>query len=593
MSKLSRRSFITGAAGVAAMGALTAVAVAEEAPAAAEGAAPGAGGEGGAPGAGGEGGAAGGPGGGGGPMMMSAEPIEDPEWRTAPSIDDFPIAAEYDCEVLVCGTGYAGATAMRKAAVGGKKVIGFDAQWLETFNLYGGDIGCFNSTYQKSIGIPEVDPVEFYTNWQMCCANRAEPDLLKYFAYHAGEAFDFFTAVSPGIEDTYTTYAWENIPAEWTSDCGAYHTYPGAVSIKQYGSSQVPIDNINDAVDNYGAQMFWGYSLKMLVTDESGAVVGAIAENKDVEGEYVKFNASTATIVACGDFASNGSMTRELLPEVIASNPGTVTPSGSGRDGMGHKAMYWAGAAFEVGPAGAMGGVSGNPMGVWKGSHILLLDKDGYRFCNESFAHNFVAGIPAQRRESGLASVWGSNFYEALYHSPIGHLNLDDWAALEEQKDVFTPDHEDSGPEGFTYGRTTVFCSSDLLTLAGYLGYEGAAAEQFKASVERYNELAENGLDEDYGKPLSVLKKIEPPYFASYSAMGGGAGMMVTLTGMFADRHCQVRSREDFHPIPGLFAVGNCLGGRFPLQYTSPLNGVSIGWAVTSGYQAGEYVATL
>ncbi len=37
----------------------------------------------------------------------------------------------------------------------------------------------------------------------------------------------------------------------------------------------------------------------------------------------------------------------------------------------------------------------------------------------------------------------------------------------------------------------------------------------------------------------------------------------------------------------------NGMGGRFPLQYTSPINGVSIAWAITSGYQVGEYVATL
>jgi succinate dehydrogenase/fumarate reductase flavoprotein subunit len=584
MSKLSRRSFIAGAA--AAFGAMGATAFAEAPSAEGEAATEGAEGATEAEGEEDQGAAAGG----GAPPMASAEMIDDPDWRVAPT-EEYAITETYDCEVLVCGTGYAGSTALRKAAVGGKKVIGFDKQWEEAFNLYGGDIGCFNSTYQQSIGVPEVQPNEFYTNWQMCCGNRAEPDLLKYFAHHAGEAFDFFTEVSPGIEDTFTTYAWENIPEEWTSDCGKFQTYPGAVSIKQYGSSQVPLDNIADAVDNYGAQMFWGYSLVKLVVDESGAVKGAIAQNRDTE-EYVQFNASTATIVATGDFSANRTMVTELIPEVIDTNPGSDL-SGSGRDGMGQKAMYWAGGAFEIGPRGAMGGVSGNPMGIWKGSHICLIDKDGYRFCNEAFAHNFVAGIPAARRPKGLASVFGSNFYETLYHGPIGHLNLDDWAAIEEQKAIFTADHEDSGAEGFDYNGTTVYCSNDLATLAGYLGYEGAAAEQFVASIERYNEMAAAGVDEDYDKPASCLYPIEPPYYATFSDRGGGAGLMVTLAGMFADRNCQVRNQTDFEVIPGLFAAGNCLGGRFPLQYTSPINGVSIAWAVTSGYQAGEYVATL
>lgn len=519
------------------------------------------------------------------------ETVEDPDWRTAPSADDYTISTTYDCDVLVCGVGYAGSTAFHKAAEGGKVVIGIDSQYEDSFNLYGGDIGTMNSTYQQSIGIPTVEPNEFYTNYQMCCGNRAEPDLLKYYAHNAGTAFDFFTSVSEGIEDTYTTYAWDDIPEEWTMDCGKFQTYPGAVSIKNYGSSQVPLDNINYAVENYGATMYWGHSLVMLLTDDDGAVVGAIAQNLDTE-EYVQINTTTAVIVATGDLSANSTMVNELLPEVAETNP-TSTVSGSGRDGMGQKAMYWAGGAFEIGPRSGMGGVSGNPMGVWKGSHVCLIDKDGYRYCNEAFAHNFVAGIPSARREAGLASVWGSNFYEPLSRGPIGHLNLDDWSALEEQKEVFTADHEDSGAEGFDYDGTTIYCSDDPLTLAGYLGYEGDAAEQFAESIEHYNEMAAEGVDDDYDKPAECFQAIEPPYFGTYSTAGGGASLMVSFAGMFCDRNGQVRHQETFTPIPGLFAAGNCMGGRFPLQYTSPINGISISWAVTSGYQVGEYVATL
>lgn len=285
------------------------------------------------------------------------------------------------------------------------------------------------------------------------------------------------------------------------------------------------------------------------------------------------------------------SVTASAALAAEAPAPEAAGPEGEG--GASPKGAGGAGGAFEIGPHGAMGGVSGNPMGIWKGSHVCLIDKDGYRFCNEAFAHNFVAGIPAARRQSGLASVWGSNFYEPLSRGPIGHLNLDDWGALEEQKAVFTADHEDSGPDGFDYNGTTVYCSNDPLTLAGYLGYEGAAAEQFATSIERYNANAAGGVDLDYGKPAQCFQPIEPPYFATMSGMGGGAGCMVSLTGMFCNRNGQVRNQTDFTVIPGLFAAGNCMGGRFPLQYTSPINGVSIAWAVTSGYQVGEYVATL
>ena len=127
MSVLTRRNFIAGAgAAAAALGTMSAVALAD-APA---GPAPD-----GAQGGQDQGAAAGG----GAPPMASAEMIDDPDWRVAPT-EEYAITQTYDCEVLVCGTGYAGATALRKAAVGGKKVIGFDKQWEEAFTLFGGDI---------------------------------------------------------------------------------------------------------------------------------------------------------------------------------------------------------------------------------------------------------------------------------------------------------------------------------------------------------------------------------------------------------------------------------------------------------------------
>ena len=50
---------------------------------------------------------------------------------------------------------------------------------------------------------------------------------------------------------------------------------------------------------------------------------------------------------------------------------------------------------------------------------------------------------------------------------------------------------------------------------------------------------------------------------------------------------------EDFEPIPGLFATGNCSGGRFGFQYTTSLPGQSISMAQTLGREAGKTMAEL
>ena len=47
--------------------------------------------------------------------------------------------------------------------------------------------------------------------------------------------------------------------------------------------------------------------------------------------------------------------------------------------------------------------------------------------------------------------------------------------------------------------------------------------------------------------------------------------------GLMIDEHQQVLD-VDFEPIEGLYATGNCSGGRFDSQYTTSLPGQSITW---------------
>jgi succinate dehydrogenase/fumarate reductase flavoprotein subunit len=52
-----------------------------------------------------------------------------------------------------------------------------------------------------------------------------------------------------------------------------------------------------------------------------------------------------------------------------------------------------------------------------------------------------------------------------------------------------------------------------------------------------------------------------------------------------------MRENEDDDPIPGLYATGNCSGGRYSTDYITPISGNSIGWAFTMGRIAGKHIA--
>ena len=78
----------------------------------------------------------------------------------------------------------------------------------------------------------------------------------------------------------------------------------------------------------------------------------------------------------------------------------------------------------------------------------------------------------------------------------------------------------------------------------------------------------------------------------SHTPGGQSLKLLVTVSGLMIDEYQQVLG-EDFEPIPGLFATGNCSGGRFGFQYTTSLPGQSISMAQTLGREAGRWIAAL
>ena len=67
---------------------------------------------------------------------------------------------------------------------------------------------------------------------------------------------------------------------------------------------------------------------------------------------------------------------------------------------------------------------------------------------------------------------------------------------------------------------------------------------------------------------------------------------MVTLSGLVTDETQNVLT-TDWKPIKGLYAAGNCLGGRYGFGYSTPFAGNSVGMAMTHGYMAGKIMAAL
>jgi fumarate reductase flavoprotein subunit len=111
--------------------------------------------------------------------------------------------------------------------------------------------------------------------------------------------------------------------------------------------------------------------------------------------------------------------------------------------------------------------------------------------------------------------------------------------------------------------------------------------ETFKATVERYTELANMGRDLDFGKVAFRLTPIDtPPFYA----LKGAAGFLTTINGLRINSELQVLDTEH-RPIPGLYAAGDVSGSFFANDYPELQVGIALGRTLTFGYIAGQNAA--
>ena len=112
-------------------------------------------------------------------------------------------------------------------------------------------------------------------------------------------------------------------------------------------------------------------------------------------------------------------------------------------------------------------------------------------------------------------------------------------------------------------------------------------AEQLTATVERYNALCAEGVDEDFCKNPALLYPIdEPPFYASKV----GAVLLEVVGGAKIDTNLQCLDAAG-NPIPGLYAIGNAGGDSYAVDYPINVPGNSHGRALTQGYLVGRKLA--
>lgn len=532
----------------------------------------------------------------------------DFDWTSAPADpSDADVVEVYDCDVLVIGLGHAGCCALRAAAEAGASVAAFEDQEQDALGfLAGGQVGHINSEFLGSRGVPQVDTIEFLNDWQVRSNNRSNPGLIRNYATHAGACFDWLIDCLSDDEKAEMSIRQWPVSDTYKKDHSGIKCWVGTANTGSYQSTI--LQHCIDVATEAGGKVFYGTAGYLLIQDESGAVTGAYGKRED---GYVQVNAAKGVILATGDFSTNTSMCNDLLHEIVDLLPadGAISCMGAGRDGQGIKMGYWAGGRLDP----CMSTMDGaywypcdsptDPIGT---TAALWINAEGKRYSNEGFGSTELAGMPGAYQPEGIIStVFDDNVEEQLKAQPLGHMSYDyantDFASLREQMDAayaagapassIEGDDAAAGGDKANMAGATLVAADDFETLGTYLGYTGEALENFVATIERYNELCEKGVDEDFGKDPELMFPLKNPPYYGYCGTKAIGVVMVTTSGLVVDEYSRVLG-NDYRPISGLFAAGNASGCRFGWQYFTSIAGESLSIAQTQGMMAGEFAAT-
>lgn len=543
----------------------------------------------------------------------TAASSSDEDWLgTEPEIDESKVAKTVDVDVAVVGCGIAGVAACRSVAEDGGLVAAFEK--ADGPQCRSGEYAVINGKVQAKWGRDtwtreQIDDI--IDSHMVESTYRCKRSIMSKWAHNIGDAFDWWVEANPDLyyaETTRSAIPDENadnfiipifypLPEHYDWKQERFPCYPTSVEFKP--DQHVTVEaNMQKAVDTGNVQTFYGCFVEKLIMD-NGRCVGLYARDA-ATGEYIKCNASKGVILSTGDYSQNTKMLKHFCPEVIENNiqclftnvdvEGNFTNQGDGIQlGM------WAGAQVQQSHAPMIhhmgGGADLAGVGVMGNAGFLNLDLNGKRFMNEDLPGQQLENQIELQKNRESWQIFDSNWPEQLPYMPAAHggaCYYEDYAS------------EDEGPKNNTTYRNykspyqleaavadgRAVKADTLEELVAKIYPDDTAAQQTALdSIQRYNELAKAGYDEDFHKPASRMWAVENgPFYADKFTT---ALLLVCIGGLESDEDCHTFD-ADRNVIPGLYVAGNIQGNRFATEYPIGLKGVSHSMAMYYGYVAGK-----
>lgn len=489
---------------------------------------------------------------------------------------------EYD--VIVVGASNAGGFAAAAAAEKGAKVLVIE-KTKTTVNLFRHWLGGVNTKAQSKAGIhiDENDIVQYLTSFTQDNVNQK---LIWTWVKNSGETMDW-------LEEKVLTKHGDHL----YSETDAYYetlinrafptehhvTSDNKTDDKKYGQY------VLDYAAEKGAQFTYGIKLEHLITDSEGTVIGVIVKNVETN-EISRIYARKGVILATGGYGANMALLQEWNPTVLKKCDYTQSPRD---DGSGQIAAIEVGAARDVEPASIIFDRGAVPVGTnWKDMYeitwknhqynigsfpFLKVNLKGERFFNESAPYQFDQNSLMHQPGYTEVLIWNEKTMDHMKEFHTLGCSRVGWPGNKEVPERKIQNDE-KVKEGLVQKANTIEELAEKLHLP---------KKALVNTVNRYNKLAEKGVDEDFGKENFRLFPVDgAPY---YGAWFSGV-LLATLDGLHINDHMEVLN-ENGDVIKGLYAAGNCSGGFFWGAYEDRVPGLTCSHAQTFGRLAGKYAS--
>ncbi|MCI5774550.1 MAG: flavocytochrome c [Erysipelotrichaceae bacterium] len=454
------------------------------------------------------------------------------------------VEAEYTADVIIVGAGGAGLAAAIEANKAGASVLVVEKSMLPGGNtkLSDGALNASETSVQKEMGIEDSND-GFYNDTFVGGGELANPELVRKLVDESAQSIEFLKEA--GVN-------WYNVITGDGATGQRVHMAEGA-------GAQM-FDHLYNYAMDQGIEIIYNTEITELVV-EDGAVVGAIGQSQD---QQVTFHANNGVILATGGYGHNGEILGKYDENYIQGTlcTNTVLATGSGIKlgtevganlvGMEHVQKHPTCNAS----TGDLLSSANNGRGL---GTTMMVNIDGQRFCEELATRlelsNAILAQPDQKSYSFFdqKAADETEFFEQ-FGEEINHLI--------ETGEAVKADTIEEACEFF-----------------------GINYENFMAELEKYNEFAKNGKDEDFNRRqgLREYSTTDGPFYFIRST----PAIHHTMGGLEINTDAQVIN-TDGEVIKGLYAAGEVTGG---IHGNNRLGGNALDDIIVYGRTAGSNAA--